>query len=264
MSTFKRNLSERARIANMSGNIRYQNYLKKLRKQAEDALRKATDEAKEKANKGRFLDNVLDISKIAAGFVPGAGPLLSGLLSVADMAVSSSRAANAGKVSGADDFKGTSYENIIKDNISSLNDQVKQTLKSRNQANILNNLLNIGVQLGSANIIPDKSAVDAAKSGTLLGDYGADGLTEMGINATKKLPKTSFFEMYKDTPLLETLQQTVPGLNLATGLQEVNPALSSLFVSGTPILQQLLRQDREATFPRPPMATGFSTAGRFR
>ena len=231
----------------MSGNIRYQNYLKKLRKQVEDALRKATDEAKEKANKGRFFDNMLDISKIAAGFIPRTGPLLSGLLSIADIAVSSNRAANADKVSGADDFKGTAYGDVVKDNISSLNDQIEQTLKSRNQANILNNLLNIGVQLGSANIIPDKSAVDAAKSGTLLGDYGADGLTEMGINATKKLPKTSF-KMYKDTPLLETLQQTVPGLNLATGFTEVNPGLSSLFVSGTPILQQLLRQRQRSNF----------------
>jgi len=192
-------LKELARLANVGGDISYGRKTKEDRIKAENILSSLTDKAQSKAEGNKTLQNIIDAAKFAANFIPGVGPAISAAISAADLVGDTSRASNM-KFNLTPEQKrkmsGSSYEDMILQNVNALESQVKGAAKGQRDASILSNLLNIGLSLGG---LP---GVDTAAKG------GVDAATNVATDAVTDVATDVATETLK-----ETAKKTIPGVD---------------------------------------------------
>lgn len=166
---------ELAQMANFGGDIQYGRKLKGDRIKAEDLLSRLTDQAQDKAQGNKKLQNIIDGAKLLSNFIPGVGPAVSAAISAVDLIGDTTRDSSF-KLSKQqkDAISGSAYEDIIKQNVGALESQVKQAVKGQAKSSLLSNLLNIGLSLGglpgvkgrdaAADVATDKIAKETVKS----------------------------------------------------------------------------------------------------
>ena len=145
-------LQELARLANGGGDIAYGRDTKEKQIRAENFLSNVTDAAQRRAKGNVGKQNFIDFAKFATKFIPGAGPLISSAISVYDISEDAKRAKKAGaKLSAKDKMKwgGSKFEDMITQNISALDSQLKGVTKGQLKSSLINNLLGIGMNVGS-------------------------------------------------------------------------------------------------------------------
>ena len=253
--SLRQSLQERARLANIGGDMRLGQHYRNMQDRVQRDLVKATNQAKKKAEKGDKPGDWIDALKLISGFTPWGAPI-NAALSVVDLIGDVSRGVNIPKIKGAGKYAGTPYEQFFKQNIQALNEQVKGARKGKLGKSLISNLLNIGMQ----DIIPGELKWKEGVSEVVKEEY-PELLSELG----HKQPM-SIFDIIKskvDTPTWDTIKASVPGLDIASGLSG-NPALQNLFLSGVPLASSLMRGRKTPTSPMAPGIQRPSIRGRIR
>ena len=197
-------LQELARQANVAGDIAYKRDAKEKQIRAENFLANITDAAQRRAKGNVGKQNFIDFAKFATKFIPGVGPLISSAISAYDISEDAKRAKKAGvKLSDKDKMRwsGSKFEDVIMQNISALDSQVKGAAKGQLQSSLLNNLLSIGMNVGSLGSVGDETekTVDATKK---------SGIFD---NIAKKFKDKDWSELFGDKSKLNPPQVLQPG-----------------------------------------------------
>ena len=144
-TNLRQSLQERARQANIGGDIRLGQYHRGKRSQAEAALSSVADSAKNVAGKTMKGGKLLDAAKFISSFFGPTGQLVSAGLNLVDVAATGKATKNwqkeIKKKGVPSSLKGTIYENYYKQNLDALKSQVSQSLGSRRKANLLGELV---------------------------------------------------------------------------------------------------------------------------
>ena len=187
---------ELAQMANFGGDIKYGRKLKGDRIKAEDLLSRLTDQAQDKAQGNKKLQNLIDGAKFLSTFIPGVGPAISAAISVADLIGDTTRDSSF-KLSKQqkDSISGIAYEDIIKQNVGALESQVEQAVKGQAKSSLLSNLLNIGLSLGG-----------------LPGVKGGDAAVNVGTDAATKTVEKTATDVAAET-VKQVPTKTIPGVD---------------------------------------------------
>ena len=130
-TNLRQSLRERARQANIGGDIRLGQYHTNLRKKVEGDLSRATDRAKREAERGDKAGDWMNLVKMLSSFTPY-GAVVNTALSGLDLWGDISRASNVPTMGGAGKYAGTAYEQFYKQNLQNLNEQIKGARKGKN------------------------------------------------------------------------------------------------------------------------------------
>ena len=265
--SLRQSLKEKARLANIGGDMRLGQYYRNIQDRVQRDLAKATNQAKKKAEKGDKTGNWIDALKLISGFTPWGAPV-NAALSVVDLIGDVSTGVNIPKIKGAGKYAGTPYEQFFKQNIEALNEQVKGARKGKLGKSLISNLLNIGMQPLFGAPAPEQiSGEDLVKRlGTDLKDPGKfEGMDFVKLGSSG-VGKQSIFDIIKskvDTPTWKTIKASFPGLSTAEGLS-ASPTLQNLFLSGVPLASSLMRGRKTPTSPMAPGIQRPSIRGRIR
>ena len=211
-------LEEIARLANEAGDIAYGRESKEKEIRAKNFLSNITDATQRRAQGNVGWENIKDFAKFATKFIPGAGPLISSGISVYDIAKDAKRAKKARvKLSAKDRMKwgGSKFEDIITQNISALDSQLKGVTKGQLKSSLINNLLSIGMNVGSlpgAGELSDKAIEEAAKEAGV-DNIATETAKKSGIfdNVAKKFKDKDWSELFGDKSKLNPPQHLKPG-----------------------------------------------------
>ena len=211
-------LQELARLANVGGDIAYGRDTKEKQIRAENFLSNVTDAAQRRAKGNVGKQNFIDFAKFATKFIPGAGPLISSAISVYDISEDAKRAKKAGaKLSAKDKMKwgGSKFEDMITQNISALDSQLKGVAKGQLKSSLINNLLSIGMNVGSmpgAGELSDKAIEEAAKEAGV-DNIATETAKKSGIfdKMAKKFKDKDWSELFGDKDILNPPQRLKSG-----------------------------------------------------
>jgi len=234
-------LQELARLANVGGDIRFQRHREEQRKSAERELSKRTDEAQKLSKKKMKFGWLLDALKFGAGFFGAPGKAIGATLNLADIlftAQATKKWERQFDKSIPKHLRGTAYADYLKQNLSGLQDQLSQSLKSRRKANTMMELLSGGMKLGSIPAFKQKGLMPVGK--------GFQGPPQLGME------KVSFLDKYLPAggPRSETLAKSIPGYGMARA--GIDSDLYQYGELGLPLIQSLMRGRQQATSPAAP------------
>ena len=85
MANLGKSLQERARLANVGGDIRYGQFVEEQEQTVQSKLGEMTDEAFKRQEGGYAHDEIVDLLKFGTSFIPGWGKVASTALSFIDM-----------------------------------------------------------------------------------------------------------------------------------------------------------------------------------
>ena len=229
-------LQELARLANVGGDIRFQRHREEQRKSAERELSKRTDEAQKLSKKKMKFGWLLDALKFGAGFFGAPGKAIGATLNLADIlftAQATKKWERQFDKSIPKHLRGTAYADYLKQNLSGLQDQLSQSLKSRRKANTMMELLSGGMKLGSIPV------------------FEGEEVRVPFINAGEQ-QKLSFLDKYLPAggPRSETLAKSIPGYGMARA--GIDSDLYQYGELGLPLIQSLMRGRQQATSPAAP------------
>ena len=207
MARYGQSLQEKARLANIGGDIRYGQQMQARQREAERLLKKRTEEAEKLAKKKFKGSKWLDFAKFASGFIPG-GQAIGAGLNLVDMLATNKATKKFAKQfdkSIPKHLRGAAFKDYLQGNLSGLQSQLSQSLESQRKANMMQELLSGGMKLGSMPLFK--------------GGYKAVDELGFGVAEDQMLPlgKISFLDKFlaKGKPFTEALEKSIPGLGAA-------------------------------------------------
>ena len=139
MARYGQSLREKARLANIGGDIRYGQQMKARQKEAERLLKERTEQA-ERLSKKKFKGSKwLDFAKFASGFIPGYGKAIGAGLNLVDMLATNKATKKIAKQFSKDipkHLRGAAFKDYLGANLSGLQSQLSGSLESQRKANM--------------------------------------------------------------------------------------------------------------------------------
>ena len=242
MARYGQSLREKARLANIGGDIQFQQHRESQRKSAERELGKRADEAQRLSKKKTKYGWLLDAAKFGAEFLGPAGKAFGAGLNLIDMLTLAKRTKSWEKqldTSIPKHLRGTAYGDYLKQNLSGLQDQLSQSLGSRRKTNMYQELLSGGMKVGSMPVF-DK-----------LNPESGEVLMKM-VDGQEVAEKISFLDRFLpvEGPHSEALSASLPGYGMARA--GMDAGLFQYGELGLPLIQSLMRGEQEATSPAAP------------
>ena len=269
MARYGQSLQEKARLANIGGDIRYGQQMQARGREAERLLKKRTEEAEKLAKKKFKGSKWLDFAKFASGFIPG-GKAIGAGLNLVDMLATNKATKKFAKQfdkSIPKHLRGAAFKDYLQGNLSGLQSQLSQSLESQRKANMMQELLSGGMKLGSMPLFKRAEV-------------------QVPFMDAGQAPKISFLDKFlaKGKPFTEALEKSIPGLGAARAavgeeagfLQPLMDQLPSKWNLETPTmldigelgvtqaLEQLQQAGPEATYPGAPGYTRRNLRGRIQ